>query len=407
MEPSRPVALQPSFQDVPLGPADPILGLTETYLKDPNPKKVNLGVGVYQDETGKTPIFSMVKEAERRKLDQEKTKSYLPIDGLKEFNLQVQHLLFGEDAPLLREGRVATAQMVAGSGALRVGASFLKKFLPQTDLWLSDPSWENHSVIFEAAGYNIRSFPYYDPKSLGLCYEKFCQALQALEQGSLVLLQANCHNPTGVDLTNEQWDEVVEIVKTRRLLPFVDLAYQGLAAGLVEDTYPVRALAKANTSFVVANSFSKNFGMYRDRVGAFSVVTENADQATRVLSQIKRVVRTMYSSPPAHPAVVIADILASPELRQNWESELTKMRLRIQEMRQLLAQKLAERKAKRDYSFVTRQRGMFSYTGLSAEVADRLREKWSIYILRSGRMCVAALNKSNIDYVCDAIVASE
>jgi len=391
------------FAHIPLAPGDPILGVTEAFLKDMNPKKVNLGVGVYQDANGKMPVLPAVKEAERRILEKEITKSYLPIDGLKDYSNRVQTLLFGEDSQTLKDGKIVTVQTLGGSGALRVGADLLKCFFPQSQVWISRPSWENHRALFEFAGFEVKEYPYYDPATGGVDFEGMKASLEKAPKGTIVLLHVCCHNPTGVDLTKEQWNEVHTILAEREALPFLDFAYQGFGDGLEEDSYAVRLFSDAGTPAVIANSFSKNFGLYRERVGALSVVTQSKDEAAKLLSQLKRVIRTNYSNPSSHGAHIVAEVLADPELKRAWEGEVTAMRERIKEMRDHFVNTLAEKNSPIDFSFVRAQRGMFSYSGLSPEVVDVLREK-SIYILRTGRICLAALNHHNVEYVCDSIL---
>lgn len=391
------------FSHIPLAPGDPILGVTEAFLKDQNPKKVNLGVGVYQDANGKMPVLPAVKEAERRLLEKEITKSYLPIDGLKEYSSRVQTLLFGEQSKAVAEGTVVTVQTLGGSGALRVGADLLKTFFPTSEVWISRPSWENHRALFEFAGFQVKEYPYYDSATNGIDFEGMKATLEKAPKGTIVLLHVCCHNPTGVDLTKEQWQEVQKILSEREALPFLDFAYQGFAEGLEEDSYPIRLFSEAATPAIVANSFSKNFGLYRERVGALSVVTQSKEEATKLLSQLKRVIRTNYSNPSSHGAHIVAEVLADPALKQAWEGEVTAMRERIKEMRDRFVDILTEKSSPVDFSFVKSQCGMFSYSGLSPEVVDILREK-SIYILRTGRICMAALNHQNVEYVCDSIL---
>jgi aromatic-amino-acid transaminase len=391
------------FSDVTLAPADPILGLTEAFVADKNPNKVNLGVGVYQDGNGKVPVLSVVREAERRWYEKEDSKAYLPIDGLSSYREQVQNLLFGSDSELVKSGRVVTAQALGGTGALKLGADFLKRFLPRSELYISKPSWENHRALFEAAGFTVKEYAYYDPKTHGLDFEGMKASLRELPENTIVLLHACCHNPTGVDLSAAQWREVADIAKTRKLVPFIDFAYQGFGDGLEEDAIAVRTFVAASMPFLIASSFSKSFSLYRERVGAVCFVTRDADEAKRVTSQLKRVVRTNYSNPSSHGGQIVALVLSDPELRNRWEVELGEMRSRIQRMRQLFVQKLAERGIKRDFSFIAQQKGMFSYSGIELEAVRRLRSDFGIYIVDSGRICVAAMNEKNIGPVTDAI----
>jgi aromatic-amino-acid transaminase len=391
------------FSEVTLAPADPILGLTDAFQADQNPKKVNLGVGVYQDGRGKVPVLSVVRDAERRWFDKEDSKAYLPIDGLPAYRQEVQALLFGRDSSLVRDGRVVTAQALGGTGALKLGADFLRRFLPRSELHISQPSWENHRALFEGAGFTVKEYPYYSPKTHGLDFPAMRDALNRLPAQSIVLLHACCHNPTGVDPTAAQWQEIVEIVKARSLVPFIDFAYQGFGEGITEDAIAVRAFAESGIPFVVSSSFSKSFSLYRERVGAICFVTKDADETKRVTSQLKRVIRTNYSNPSSHGGQVVAMVLADPELRARWEGEVGEMRQRIQRMRTLFVQRLADRGIKRDFSFIANQKGMFSYSGLELETVRRLRSEFGIYIVDSGRICVAAMNENNIEVITDAI----
>jgi aromatic-amino-acid transaminase len=391
------------FSEVTLAPADPILGLTEAFVADKNPNKVNLGVGVYQDGRGKVPVLSVVREAERRWYEKEDSKAYLPIDGLATYRQEVQNLLFGRDSSLAKEGRLVTAQALGGTGALKLGADFLRRFLPKSDLYISQPSWENHRALFEAAGFTVKEYAYYAPKTHGLDFEGMRAALDALPPNAIVLLHACCHNPTGVDLSPAQWQEIVEIVKARSLVPFIDFAYQGFGEGIDEDAVAVRAFAASGVSFLVASSFSKSFSLYRERVGAICFVTKDAEESKRVTSQLKRVVRTNYSNPSSHGGQVVALVLADPELRSRWDGEVAEMRNRIQSMRHLFVQRLAERGIKRDFSFIAQQKGMFSYSGLELDAVRRLRSDFGIYIVDSGRICVAAMNENNLGPITEAI----
>ncbi len=391
------------FSRIAQAPADPILGLTEAFNNDPSPHKVNLGVGVYQDASGKVPVLKAVREAETRWHAREDSKSYLPIDGVAAYNKQVQSLLFGPDSDIIADRRAVTIQGLGGTGALKVGADFLRRFFPESDLYISDPSWENHRALFESAGFQVENYPYYDAASHGVNFDGMIAALQNLPAQSIVVLHACCHNPTGVDLTNAQWDTLVSLFQNSSLIPFLDFAYQGFGAGLEPDAYAVRAFANGGVACLIANSFSKSFSLYRERVGALTVVTPDEGEAKRVLSQLKRVIRTNYSSPAAHGANVVATILGEPDLRRMWEGELAEMRERILQMRSLLVQGLKERDVPQDFSFVAQQRGMFSYSGLTKEQAHTLRGENSLYIVDSGRICVAALNAKNLPVVCDAI----
>lgn len=391
------------FADVSLAPADPILGLTEAFLADKNPKKVNLGVGVYQDGAGKVPVLSVVREAEKLWYEREDSKSYIPIDGVPAYRKEVQELLLGKDSELVSSGRVVTAQAVGGTGALKLGADFLRRFLPSAELYLSAPSWENHRAVFETAGFTVKEYAYYSAESHGLDFSAMKSALGEMPAKSVVVLHACCHNPTGVDLSPAQWEEVVSIVAERDLVPFVDFAYQGFGEGIVEDAVAVRAFTKAGLPCVISSSFSKSFSLYRERVGAITFVTADAAEAKRVTSQLKRTIRTNYSSPSSHGGQIVALVLGDADLRQKWAAELTNMRLRIQKMRALFVQRLAARGISRDFSFIERQRGMFSYSGLELEKVLRLRAEFGIYVVDSGRICVAAMNEGNLDYITDAI----
>ena len=387
---------------VPMAPSDPILGVTERYVADSNPRKVNLGVGVYYDDKGKVPLLECVQRAEAQRVQSGAPKSYLPIDGLQAYDQAVQALVFGADAPMLKEKRVVTVQAIGGTGGLKIGADFLKLLAPAAQVWISEPSWENHRALFEAAGFKVQAYPYYDAATRGLKFEAMCQALEALPAGTLVVLHSCCHNPTGVDLSQEQWRKVLAIVQARALLPFLDLAYQGFADGIDADAYAPRLFAAAMSPIFLSSSFSKSLSLYGERVGAFTLVAGSADEAARALSHVKRVVRTNYSNPPTHGGDIVARVLNTPELRALWEKELAAMRDRIKAMRKALADGVQKRSGK-DFSFVLKQRGLFSYTGLTKDQVERLRKEHSIYAIDTGRVCVAALNSGNIDAVAEAI----
>ena len=391
------------FAEVPLAPRDPILGLTEAFQAETRPTKVNLGVGVYTDETGKLPLLGAVREAERLRVEQMPARGYLPIDGLATYDRAVQSLLFGADSDLITQGRVCTAQAIGGTGALRIGADLLKRFVPDAEVWISDPSWENHRALFEAAGFKVNTYPYHDDQTDGVAFDAMKACLSALPARSIIVLHACCHNPTGADLSPAQWREVVALCKDADLVPFLDMAYQGFADGIAEDGLAVRLFAESGLDFLVSSSFSKSFSLYGERVGALSVVCADKDESTRLVSQLKRVIRTNYSSPPTHGSAIVAAILTTPELRQQWEEELGHMRDRIRTMRQHFVAKLAEHAPEHDFSFIAAQRGMFSYSGLSSTQVDRLRDEFGIYALSTGRICVAALNDRNIDYVVEAV----
>lgn len=391
------------FASIEQAPPDPILGLTEAYNTDSNPNKVNLGVGVYQDDSGKVPMLQTVREAEVRWLASEDSKSYLPIDGAPAYNRAVQALLFRPDSPAIAEGRAVTVQALGGTGALRVGADFLKRFLPNSPVWISAPSWENHRGLFESAGFPVEQYPYYDPQTHDLDFDAMKAGLRNAPVGTIVVLHACCHNPSGVDLTPSQWDEIVGLFDSASLVPFLDFAYQGFADGIEPDAYAVRAFARAGIPFLVASSFSKSFSLYRERVGALTVVTSGPEESKRVLSQLKRVVRTNYSNPASHGAQVVAIVLNDPELRERWEVEVAQMRDRIKRMRSLFVRSLRSYDAPGNFSFIERQRGMFSFSGLPLDAVRTLRSEFGIYIVDSGRICVAALNARNLPYVCQSI----
>jgi aromatic-amino-acid transaminase len=393
------------FDAVQLAPRDPILGLTEAFVADARPTKVNLGVGVYCDDSGRIPLLRAVREAERARVEAGVPRGYLPIEGLATYDAAVQRLLFGADSPLIAAGRLVTAQALGGTGALKIGADFLKRFSPQAHVLISDPSWENHRALFEGAGFKVETYPYYDATAHGLNFSAMCRALRDAPAGSIVALHACCHNPTGVDLSADQWRELASIFKDRHLVAMIDIAYQGFGEGVEADAAAVRLFAEQGLSFFVASSFSKSFSLYGERVGALTIVTENKEEAARVLSQLKRVIRTNYSNPPAHGGSVVAAVLGDPRLRALWEEELAEMRNRIKSIRSGLVSGLKTRGVKRDFSFVLRQNGMFSYSGLTSTQVDRLRNEFGIYAVSTGRICVAALNSKNIDYVCDAMAA--
>ncbi len=397
------VTLDSPFAHIATASPDPIVGLTEAFNADTNPNKVNLGAGVYQDGSGKVPLLRVVREAEHRWLAEENTKNYMLIEGLAAFNQQVQALLLGADSAAIAEGRAVTVQALGGTGALKVGADFLKRFFPEAEVWISNPSWENHRALFEAAGFTVHNYPYYDPHTHGLDFAAMMETLKGLPAHSIVVLHACCHNPTGVDLSREQWKLVVDLCQSSGLIPFLDLAYQGFNEGIEADAFAVRAFVEADVPCLIAHSFSKSFALYRERVGALTIVTGSAEEARRLLSQVKRVIRTNYSSPPSHGAQIVAAVLADAELRARWEEELAEMRERIHRMRELFVRTLREKGVEQDFSFIARQRGMFSYSGLSREAVERLRHQYSLYIVSSGRICLAALNERNIGYVCEAI----
>nr|WP_208413060.1 amino acid aminotransferase [Xanthomonas cannabis] len=379
------------------------MGLTEAYNADSRPNKVNLGVGIYYDENGRIPLLRAVHKIEQQLAQEAKPRGYLPIDGLAAYDKATQALLFGAESALVASGRVATSQTVGGSGALRVGADLLKKLLPTATIAISNPSWENHRAVFGAAGFEVVDYTYFDAASHGLNFDGMLADLAKLEPGTVVLLHACCHNPTGADLTREQWKQVAGLLKERNLFPFVDIAYQGFDKGIEADAYAVRQLAAEGIdSYVVASSYSKSFSLYGERVGALSVVSATAAEAKAVQSQVKRIIRTIYSSPSTHGAALVAGVLTSPELRDLWEQELTEMRERIHALRAGLVDKLATLGAP-EFDFIQRQAGMFSYSGLTKTQVDRLRDEFAIYAVGTGRICVAALSQRNLDYVAQAV----
>jgi aromatic-amino-acid transaminase len=391
------------FSSVELAPRDPILGLNEAFNADTRPGKVNLGVGVYYNEEGRIPLLRAVAEAEKARITAHAPRGYLPIEGIAAYDLAVQKLLFGEISSLVAEGRCVTTQAIGGTGALKIGADFIKRLEPGAVVAISDPSWENHRALFEAAGFEVRNYRYYDAASHGVNRSGMLEDLNALPPRSVVVLHACCHNPTGVDLQAEDWQAVLEVIRDRDLIPFLDIAYQGFGDGIAEDSAAVDLFAASGLAFFVSSSFSKSFSLYGERVGALTIVTASREEAARVLSQVKRVIRTNYSNPPTHGAIVVASVLNSPELRAMWEQELGEMRNRIREMRLSMVEKLAALGASRDFSFVAQQRGMFSYSGLTTEQVDQLRSEFGIYAVGTGRICVAALNRSNLDVVTRAI----
>jgi aromatic-amino-acid transaminase len=391
------------FSSVQLAPKDPIFGLTEAYTADQRAGKVNLGVGVYYTDEGKVPLLRAVLEAEKEVVAKQSPRAYVPIEGPNPYNSAVQNLLFGADSPLIKEGRVVTAECLGGTGALRVGGDFVKRLDTNAPAAISAPSWENHRGIFESAGYQVLEYTYFDPKTRGVDFEGMVKSLESFPAKTLVILHACCHNPTGADLTPDQWKKIISICQTRQLIPFLDIAYQGFATGIEEDGAAVRLFADSGMSFFVSSSFSKSFSLYGERVGALSIVTQSKEESARVLSQLKRVIRTNYSNPPTHGAAIVAMVLNSPKLRQMWEDELAEMRERIKAMRHGLNKKLAAAGAQQDFSFIETQRGMFSYSGLTAGQVANLQEQDGIYALSTGRICVAALNTKNLDRVAQAI----
>jgi aromatic-amino-acid transaminase len=391
------------FTAVEMAPRDPILGLNEQFNADTNPRKVNLGVGVYYDDNGKLPLLECVQAAEKQMMDDPKARGYLPIDGIAAYDAAVKNLVFGAESEPVKAGRVATIQALGGTGGLKVGADLLYKLNPNAKVLISDPSWENHRGIFTQAGFTVEAYPYYNAAKRGIDFDGMLTALNVAAEGTVVVLHACCHNPTGYDITPAQWDQVIATVKARKLVPFVDMAYQGFGHGIAEDGAVIGKFVASAQNFFVATSFSKSFSLYGERVGGLSVVCDNKEDAGRVLSQLKIVIRANYSNPPTHGGQVVATVLNTPTLRAVWEKELGDMRVRIKEMRVALVEKLRAAGVKQDMSFITQQIGMFSYSGLAKDQMVRLRNEFGVYGTDTGRMCVAALNSKNIDYVCESI----
>jgi aromatic-amino-acid transaminase len=393
------------FAAVEMAPRDPILGLNEQFNADPNPAKVNLGVGVYTDENGKLPLLACVKAAEAQLVEAARARGYLPIDGIAAYDKAVQSLVFGEDSALLAAGRVATVQALGGTGGLKVGADFLKRLNPGATVLISDPSWENHRALFTNAGFPVETYPYYDAEKKGVNFEAMLACLNSAAAGTVVVLHACCHNPTGYDISTAQWEQVIAAVKARGLVAFLDMAYQGFGDGIAEDGAVINQFAATGIDFFVSTSFSKSFSLYGERVGALSVVCDSKEEAVRVLSQLKIVIRTNYSNPPTHGAQVVATVLTTPALRAQWETELAGMRNRIKAMRVALVERLQAAGVQGDLSYITTQRGMFSYSGLGKAQMERLRGEFGVYGVDSGRICVAALNEKNLAQVAQAIAA--
>jgi aromatic-amino-acid transaminase len=391
------------FSAVEMAPRDPILGLNEQFNADTNPNKVNLGVGVYFDDNGKLPLLQCVQAAEKTMMDKPTARGYLPIDGIVAYDNAVKGLVFGADSEAVTSGRVATVQAIGGTGGLKIGADFLKRLNPNAKVLISDPSWENHRALFANAGFEVGTYVYYDAEKRGVNFDGYLASLNAAAAGTIVVLHACCHNPTGYDITAAQWDQVIAVVKAKNLTPFLDMAYQGFGYGIAEDGAVIQKFVAAGLNFFVSTSFSKSFSLYGERVGGLSVLCKDKEEAGRVLSQLKIVIRTNYSNPPTHGGAVVAAVLNNPELRALWEKELGEMRVRIKAMRQKLVDGLKAAGVKQDMSFITTQIGMFSYSGLSKDQMVRLRSEFGVYGTDTGRMCVAALNSKNIDYVCQAI----
>ena len=393
------------FEHVDAYAGDPILTLNEAFGKDPRPHKINLSIGIYFDDAGKLPVMGAVRTAESAMLQTIGARPYQPMEGAANYRQAVQQLLFGADHEAVKSGRIATIQTLGGSGGLKVGGDFLKRYFPNSNVWVSDPTWDNHRSMFEGAGFTVSTYPYYDAKTGGVKFAEMLAALKALPEQSIVLLHACCHNPTGVDLTAAQWSELVPVIQQRKLLPYVDIAYQGFGDGITEDAFAIRALADAGVSFFCASSFSKSFSLYGERCGGLSVVCPTKAEAELVLGQLKATIRKNYSSPPTHGGQIVARVLQTPALYDQWAGELNAMRVRIKAMRQTLHAVLSAKLPGRDFSYFLTQRGMFSYTGLSAEQVDKLREEHAVYLVRSGRMCVAGLNSSNVEATAVAMAA--
>ena len=391
------------FSAVEMAPRDPILGLNEQFNADPNPAKVNLGVGVYFDDNGKLPLLACVRAVEKAMMEMPVPRGYLPIDGIAAYDAAVKTLVFGPDSEPVKSGRVATVQAIGGTGGLKIGADFLHKLNPDAKVLISDPSWENHRALFANAGFTVDTYRYYDDAKRGVDVDGMLASLNAAAPGTVVVLHACCHNPTGYDITPAQWEQVVAAVKANNLVAFLDMAYQGFAHGITEDGAVIGQFVAAGLDFFVSTSFSKSFSLYGERVGALSVLCASREEAARVLSQLKTVIRTNYSNPPTHGGAIVAAVLGNPELRSLWEAELGEMRARIKAMRQKLVDGLKASGVKQDMSFITSQIGMFSYSGLSKDQMVRLRNEFGVYGTDTGRMCVAALNSKNIDYVCASI----
>lgn len=391
------------FTTVEMAPRDPILGLNEQFNADPNPRKVNLGVGVYFDDNGKLPLLQCVQAAEQAMMEKPSARGYLPIDGIASYDSAIKTLVFGADSEPVISGRIATVQAIGGTGALKIGADFLKKLSPDAKVLISDPSWENHRALFTNAGFVVETYAYYDADNRGINFSGMLASLESAAPGTIIVLHACCHNPTGYDLTPEQWDQVIGVIQKNKLTPFLDMAYQGFGNGIAEDGAVIGKFVAADMIFFVSTSFSKSFSLYGERVGGLSVLCTDPEEASRVLSQLKIVIRTNYSNPPTHGGAVVASVLNNPQLRAMWEMELGDMRVRIKEMRKKLVDGLKAAGVQQDMSFMTDQIGMFSYSGLSKDQMLRLRTEFGVYGTDTGRICVAALNSKNLDYVCESI----
>jgi aspartate/tyrosine/aromatic aminotransferase len=391
------------FKNLEMAPPDPILGLTDAFNEDPNPRKINLGVGVYKDASGKTPVMNTVKKAEERILRRENTKNYLPIGGSPEFGGAVQTLLFPVGDEIVQQKRALTAQTPGGTAALRVAADFLKTVGKKNRIWVSEPTWPNHSQVFRAAGLEVSTYPYYDAANRSLDGDSMIQALGRVPEGDVLLLHGCCHNPTGADPDPDQWKEISSVAASRRLILLVDLAYQGLGQGLEEDAAGIRVLCGSPRDILIASSFSKNFGLYRERVGALTLVSDSAETTARAFSHVKATIRANYSNPPSHGGAIVATILNDPELRADWEGEVRQIRDRIRDMRLLFANTLKAKGVRQDFSFISRQNGMFSFSGLNKQQVETLRKKHALYVVGSGRINVAGMTVENMDTLCAAI----
>lgn len=392
-----------TFSCIEMAKKDPILGITEAFNNDSNPNKTNLGVGVYYDDNGKVPLLECVRLAQTFILEKSSSKGYQPIDGNKNFNKAVQNLIFGEGNEFVQNNKVATVQTLGGTGALKVGADLLKKYFPSSEVWISNPSWENHRAIFETAGFKVNQYIYYNKISHDIDFQNFIDQLIKLPAFSILIFHASCHNPTGADFTDSQWDNIIEIVKERRLLSFIDMAYQGFADCITKDSATIKKFTHKKIPFLLSNSFSKSFSLYGERIGALSVVVENSEEMFKVLSQLKRLIRTNYSSPPSHGSEIINLCLNEIELRKLWEDELASMRNRILMIRKIFVDRIKSLSPQHDFNFVIQQKGMFSYSGLTRNQIELLRSKYSVYAIESGRICVAAINSKNIDYLVNAV----
>ncbi|MGI6854758.1 aromatic amino acid transaminase [Mesorhizobium sp. 1B3] len=393
------------FQHVEAYPGDPIFAIVDAFQKDTRPGKVNVSIGLYYDGEGRIPVLSSVRKAEAMRAANAEPRVYQPIEGPANYRAAIQALVFGAGHEAIASKRIATIQSIGGSGALKVGADFLKRHFPDSEVWVSDPTWDNHRSIFQGSGFKVHSYPYYDPATGGVRFDALLDTLKAIPEKSIVLLHPCCHNPTGVDLSREQWAELIPLIAERQLIPFLDMAYQGFGDGIEEDAYAIRAMADAGISLLVSNSFSKNLSYYGERCGGLSVVCADEDEAARVLGQLKFTVRSNYSNPPTYGGQVAATVMLDPALRAEWEGEVAVMRARIKAMRKTLYDVLTKRVQDRDFDYLLSQRGMFSYTGLTPEQVDRLRDEFAVYLVRSGRMCVAGINEHNAATVAEAMAA--